>query len=251
MSNEITLENFANPVHSWNAMNDPVMGGESYSTVTINNSVGVFDGEVKDVPFLKAPGFITMRGEGDYPDVSSCDTLRLTARASEAYSGYRVSFGKKHVPGNYYARGFKADFNPPVGNDMGEIDIAFNDFTVRWDDKTGDAIKTCAEDSSFCPDMKTLKNMETISLWGEGVAGKVHLEVESIKAIGCTNNIVSRVAGETGAIDSEGVSGFGVTAPLLFVGVAVVAFVGGLFVGSKKRQAYTTSVATENLPDVV
>jgi hypothetical protein len=251
MSNEITLENFANPAHSWNAMNDPVMGGKSYSSVTIENSVGVFDGEVKDVPFLKAPGFITMRGEGDYPDVSSCDTLRLTARASEAYSGYRVSFGKKHVPGNYYARGFKADFNPPVGNDMGNIDILFKDFTVRWDDKTGDAIKTCEEDASFCPDIKTLKNMETISLWGEGVVGKVHLEVESIKAIGCTNNAVSRVAGLTDAIDSEGVGGFEVTAPLLFVGVAVVAFVSGLFLGFRKRQGYSTPPATEKFTTVV
>jgi hypothetical protein len=45
MSN-ISIESFADPGISWKAMNDPVMGGKSHSKVTIENGVGVFDGEV-------------------------------------------------------------------------------------------------------------------------------------------------------------------------------------------------------------
>ena len=230
MNNEIILESFSDPVHSWNAMNDPVMGGESYSTVTIQDKLGIFEGEVVDVPFLHAPGFITMRGEGEYPDVSSCDSLRLTARSSEPYSGYRISFGQKTVPGNHHAFGFKADFNPLVSSDMGDIDIPFKDFTVRWNDATGDPIVSCAEDENFCPDVSTLQNMKTISVWGEGVAGKVHLEIESIKAIGCVGEGVSRVTVTTArSSDSEG--GPALVSPVLFIGVALAAFFGSFFGG--------------------
>merc|ERR1712146_112499 len=54
------------------------------------------------------------------------------------------------------------------------------------DDATGDAIKTCKEDSQYCPDEKTLKNIKTFTFWGEGVAGDVHLEIKSVGATGCT-----------------------------------------------------------------
>ncbi len=187
----ITLESFVNPSQKWSVLNDPVMGGESYATVSIEDGLGIFDGKVVDVPFLQAPGFITMRSEEEdisYPDVSSCDTLRLVLHNSEdTYKGYRVSFGNVSVPGNRFARGYKADFTVP-SNGGGAVDIPFHDFTARWDDATGDAIVSCAENQEYCPDVGTLQNMETISLWGEGVAGKVHLEVESIAAIGCLDD---------------------------------------------------------------
>jgi hypothetical protein len=31
----------------------------------------------------------------------------------------------------------------------------------------------------------TLKNMQLLTIWGEGVAGKVSLEIQSIRAVGC------------------------------------------------------------------
>lgn len=187
----IPLESFANPTQKWHEKNDPVMGGESHATVSITDGLAIFDGEVVDVPFLHAPGFVTMESTSagvEYPDVSSCDTLRLVLRSSETYSGYRISFGNRHVPGNRFAFGYKANFDAPLGSDMGIVEIPFNNFTVRWDDATGDPIVTCQENPDFCPDVKTLQHMKTIKMWGEGVAGKVHLEIESIEAIGCSNN---------------------------------------------------------------
>ena len=154
--------------------------------------MGVFDGEVVDVPSLKAPGFIKMAtsdgffSSKSYPDISSCKSFTITAKASNDYKGYRVSFGNAHPSGGkFFAYGYKANFEPTVG-DFGTISIDFNDFTDLWDDATGDAIKTCKEDAKYCPDEKTLKNIKTFSIWAEGVAGDVHLEIKSVGATGCT-----------------------------------------------------------------
>ena len=77
-------------------------------------TVGVFDGQVKEVPFLKAPGFVSMRttkadsGRKYYPDVSHCDALQLTIMAEEEYSGHCLSFGTNHPFSNssfHYANG--------------------------------------------------------------------------------------------------------------------------------------------------
>merc|ERR1719198_650883 len=85
----------------------------------------------------------------------------------------------------------EADFEPTVG-EFGTISIDFNDFTDLWDDATGDAIKTCKEDSQYCPDEKTLKNIKTFTIWGEGVAGDVHLEIKSVGATGCSEKLFLR-----------------------------------------------------------
>ena len=58
-------------------------------------------------------------------------------------------------------------------------------FSDLWDDATGNPIKTCAEDKQYCPNKATLRDIRTVQIWGEGVAGKVHLEVKSLRATGC------------------------------------------------------------------
>jgi len=53
-SDEILIETFTDPSFGWITQNDPVMGGESYSSVTMmeNDGAAFFTGEIKDVPFL-------------------------------------------------------------------------------------------------------------------------------------------------------------------------------------------------------
>ncbi|KAK3287171.1 hypothetical protein CYMTET_5301 [Cymbomonas tetramitiformis] len=184
---EIVLEDFESPSHTWKQKNDPVMGGKSTGTFTVKGDVGVFDGDVVDVPFLKAPGFIKVSSEGSnpYPDITSCTAMSLTLKASSAYAGYRMSFGTAKAPGGkFFASGYKAHFDAPVG-EFGTVTIPFKNFSDYWDDATGDLIKTCQDDSKYCPDEATLKNVKTISIWGEGVAGKVHLEIQKLTATGC------------------------------------------------------------------
>lgn len=190
----ILLIDFANPgKHTFTEMNDPVMGGESTGTTEMTSSALVFDGEVVDVPSLKAPGFIKTSSPGrglfkseSYPDISSCAGLTMHAKQSGDYAGFRLSFSNAHPKGaKFFAYGFKAHFD--VGSsDFEDVQIPFNEFTSLWDDGTGNPIKTCAENKDYCPDAKTLKDgIAPITIWGEGVAGKVHLEVQSISAYGC------------------------------------------------------------------
>ena len=98
---------------------------------------GVFDGEVVDVPFLQAPGFIKVQSRdllGHYPDVSSCKALKLTLKSSVDYDGYRVSFRNAHPPkAKTFAFGFKADLKVPKSDDFADVEIDFLDFSNLWD----------------------------------------------------------------------------------------------------------------------
>lgn len=186
----VTLENFTAPIHHWGENNDPVMGGRSTGTTTVGGGMLVFNGSVVDVPALKAPGFITTVSTDatHWSDVSNCKSLAMEVRSNTKYTGYRVSFGRAHaiVCKKFFAYGYKSHFDaPPVGQ-FGTVVIPFTDFSDCWDDATGDIITTCAENSRFCPTKSSLENLETLSIWGEGVAGDVNLEVKSIFGTDCS-----------------------------------------------------------------
>ena len=173
--------------HAWRAMNDPVMGGQSYSTVAVENKVLNFTGACKIVPKLQALGFVQALTDDKvaWPDVSKCEGLRLTAKAADDFKGYRACFGHGHPVGEgRYAYGWKSHFMPSVGK-FGDVDIAFDSFTDFWDEATGEPIHTCAEDKKYCPNEKALKDIKTLSIWAEGVEGKVDLQVSEVAAYGC------------------------------------------------------------------
>lgn len=197
LSADVPLVSFASDAdpsltHKWTALNDPVMGGQSTSSVVVENNVLNFTGTCAIVPSLKAPGFITaVAGHGlfsgeKFVDVSSCKGLTIMAKDYTAgYKGYRISFGTAKPPGGkFFAQGYKANLHPTVGS-FGAVSIPFTNFTDFWDDATGDPIHTCAENKEYCPDSKTLENMKTMSIWAEGVEGKIHLEIKTIAGYGC------------------------------------------------------------------
>lgn len=197
----ILVEDFKNPINEWNTLNDPVMGGESYSDLEIDSTNGIakFTGYCAIVPSLQAPGFITMETGADYredpgefPDVATCTGLRFEMKTNTEYTGYRISFGKAHPIGNRFAYGYKAPLHldedlPPVG-EFGIVDVPFTKFSDKWDDGTGDIEVECADNPRYCPRKKWLQSMETISFWGEGVEGMVDLEIKTISAFGCDMN---------------------------------------------------------------
>jgi hypothetical protein len=191
----VVLEDFSNPVHTWTEMNDPVMGGKSTGTFSIQDGLGKFVGEVVDVPFLHAPGFIKGQTSDHkvYPDITSCQALQIIAKSNTEYTGYRISFGKAHAPGGkFFAFGYKANLDvvsTTGDDDFGKVTIPFSQFTDFWDDSTGDPIHTCQEDPRFCPDEMTLKNIKVLEIWGEGVGGFVDLEIQRIQAVGCNDSI--------------------------------------------------------------
>merc|ERR1719223_1165288 len=174
--------------HSWVTNNDPVMGGQSYSTVAVKNGLLNFTGSCKIVPSLKAPGFITVVNSDSTPwiDVPSCEGIRFNHKSVNAYKGFRVSFGTKHAPGGgFFARGFKADIGAPSVGQFGDAVLSFANFTDAWNDPTGNPVHTCASNKMYCPDKKSLSDFKTMSIWAEGVEGDIQLEVASITGYNC------------------------------------------------------------------
>jgi len=109
-----------------------------------------------------------------------------------------MGFGTAHAPGGkFFAYGYKSHFTPKVG-EFSSVSIPINSFTDYWDDGTGEPIKTCQDNKIYCPDEKTLKDLKTISIWAEGVKGKVHLEIKSISASGCSAEAKAAVVAATG-----------------------------------------------------
>jgi len=177
------------------ALLDPVMGGRSSGTWRVDSAgrFGIFDGEVLDVPSLKAPGFIKAAADGRFPDASKAEggNLVLKVRSSTAsYTGFRVSFASGTISAAYacagggsipFSRGcFKTKFSVPPGADFTEVRVPLKSFSDKWSPATGEQTTTCAADPSVCPSAKALSTIKRIELWAEGVDGKIHLEVQSI-----------------------------------------------------------------------
>lgn len=186
---DIMLESFASPRHRWKEMNDPIMGGRSTGTFAIQDQVGVFAGNVVNVPFLHAPGFIQARTTDSqpFPDISMCQAFRIQLQSYTDYAGLRFSFGDAHPPhGKRFAYGYKTNVHIPT-NEWVEWVVPVSNFTDYWDDATGDAIVTCQDDSRYCPTREALQNLKTMAIWGEGVEGQVHVEIKSIYATQCAS----------------------------------------------------------------
>jgi peptide methionine sulfoxide reductase MsrB len=163
------------------------MGGKSTGNFTIGSKSAVFAGDVVDVPFLKAPGFIKAStvDHKPFPDISSCTDINLVVKGASDFAGYRFSFGTAKAPGGkFFASGYKSHFSIMPG-EFETVSVPIANFTDFWDDATGEPIKTCQDSKEYCPDAATLKNIGTMSIWAEGVNGKVFLEIKSIEASGC------------------------------------------------------------------
>lgn len=195
--------------HKFVEMNDPVMGGKSIGTWTVESeaggSWGIMNGEVVDVPSLSAPGFIKAASDGTFPDASTelDGDLVLTVRSSTPeYKGFRVTFASGTVSPSYscaggggipFSRGcFKAKFEVPAGSEFVKVRIPFNQFSDMWSSATGDHTKECAVDSSVCPKARTLRGIKRMEVWAEGALGKVNLEVSSISAETATKSVAVR-----------------------------------------------------------
>merc|ERR1712199_35758 len=173
----------------WKAMNDPVMGGKSKATFTVDDNAGVFDGAVAIVPSLQAPGFCTMQSpRGSFPDISGADALEVVARQTSDYKGWRFTIGDG--PRNpdsgapFFVKGqYKANVEIPVSDEFQTVTIPFSDFTYKWSDTTGEPTVKCVDDASVCPEAKYLKTPKQLTITAEGVEGSFHLEVQSITAV--------------------------------------------------------------------
>merc|ERR1712166_617905 len=178
----------------WRAQIDPVMGGNSDGTFSPANGIGILDGYVAKLN-SGLPGFIRASTQlTDFPDITTCSAISLKVKSTTAYDGYRLQFGTKQACGAVHSSGFKAHFvvnftlPSESSSEFQTVVIPLTEFTNCNSDSTGEPITQCSADEQYCPDAATLRNMQMISIWAEGVEGAVHLETHSITATGCSAN---------------------------------------------------------------
>jgi hypothetical protein len=173
----------------WRDLNDPVMGGLSKSTFTVDKDAGIatFEGNVAIVPSLKAPGFcvaettdglgVTARAN----DAKGNTHLLLEVRSSIAYDGFKVSLAADTL--NPQFKSFKANFAAPVSKDFIQVAVPFSEFSNDWSPATGEARTKCSDDASKCiTSDEHLSHISQIEVWAEGHEGDFKLEIKSISA---------------------------------------------------------------------
>jgi len=202
----VTFNGDPSTSHEFTQLNDPVMGGVSVGTWSVNeeNAYGIMNGTVKDVPFLHAPGFIKAASysrTGAFNDASDAilgDLILNVRSTTPEYNGFRISVAAGTLSPEYSCASggsnplsggcFKAKYSVPIGKQFSEVRIPFNTFSDHWSPATGEQTITCAEDPKVCPTANDLKDIKSIEIWAEGVKGDVHLEIQSIAA-GVNNDV--------------------------------------------------------------
>merc|ERR1712136_338755 len=150
----VTFDGAEGTTYKFHVLNDPVMGGVSTGTFEVDeeNSIGIFNGTVKIVPSLQAPGFLSFEADGKFADASSTISggiaLRLRTSTPE-YTGFRMVFAANAIsPGSSCRWGgqipftggcFKSKFNVPPSNEneFVDIEVPFTTFSDHWDGATG------------------------------------------------------------------------------------------------------------------
>lgn len=174
----------------WRLTNDPVMGGLSHSTISVDkeNAEVNFLGEVKIVPKLKAPGFCDAETSagllGKFPSAAGYDGIQLVLKAAGPLRTFKQSWGA-HGTGEFGS--FKAGFNLTDSTDWQTVFIPWKEYTNKWSDFTGgctDHGAICCSEAhpEVCPTAKAKAAIGTIGIWGEGTAGKFDLTIKSIRA---------------------------------------------------------------------
>ena len=197
------------------------MGGGSSGNFTMQERIvngvpthfGLFQGTVRNVSFLKAPGFCNAQmrtGLANRLDISEYATdmggLRLVVKNAyqgPAYQGHKVALsaiGVKHHNGGHELEGsYKADFKLGDFSATGKctaIYVPFSDFSSDWSDFTGECStkdpngyqhKCCpaggVDKDPVCPSKQNLKVVDGITIWSEGVGGDFALELYEVSAV--------------------------------------------------------------------
>merc|ERR1711871_127335 len=203
-SDDLVLISFPSKYH-WTEQNDPVMGGQSCGNWSLQEGFGRFEGTVRNVSFLHAPGFcrafttsLLMRQDASkYLNGGLVLTVRTT---TPSYKGFKIAFGAVGAPvhhgGHEYEGSFTADFMVPSSSDgmaWQTVMIPFNKFSYDWSDFTGECStkdpdgyqhKCCSpETPDVCPTSKFLSKVNNFALWAEGQEGAFLIDMKEIRAV--------------------------------------------------------------------
>jgi hypothetical protein len=207
-------------VYTWSEQNDPVMGGQSSGNYSViedeENSHALFQGTVRNVSFLHAPGFCRMSTVfpmGHLVDASDYlkeeGALELIVRNGQhtlpgaEYPGFKVAISStkaaRHHGGHELFGMYKANFEfgmvgPAPGlRGWDRVVIPFRKFSSDWSDGTGECAtkdpdgyqhKCCdTGKEAVCPSEAGLSHINGLSVWAEGVEGDFELQIYSLSAV--------------------------------------------------------------------
>jgi hypothetical protein len=187
---------------TWTEKDDPVMGGGSKGTVALKYGwYSTWQGSVKNVSFLHAPGFCSI----DTTSIAVKDAhayikggLVLKVRSSTPeYTGFKLKFYSPSIPVHHGSHGHglgsqAQPFKVPASK-MGEwhdVFLPFHGFSYDWSDFTGDCFtkdpdgfqhRCCnTTNHDVCPTAKQLESTQRVSIYAEGVEGDFQLDIEEI-----------------------------------------------------------------------
>lgn len=181
--NHIDLATFDGKApHKWHSENDPVMGGQSSSSIAVAGGYADYKGSTRIVPSLNAPGFTIALTEGapffsKFPDASSMDGLTVSVRNLGNFTGYKIAFCDSRI--NFYRcqfQSFKADLPVPANADFQDVFVPWASFSDKWDAATG---KHTAESP---PTKTNLQAISQLQFWTEAVEGDFHLQFQYVRA---------------------------------------------------------------------
>jgi hypothetical protein len=166
-----TFDGATGTTQTWRSENDPVMGGVSTGSFSVDSSlkVGAWTGEVKIVPSLKAPGFCTVRTQHNFADISSADGLLVTARATGALTKVKVSMDSSVRPS---PRQGEFEGSLTLTSTMATHFVPFASMTQSWR----------GQKEGGPPSKAQLAKIVGLGLNEDGVAGKFEFEILSIAA---------------------------------------------------------------------
>jgi len=163
-------------------INDPVMGGESYSSIsTTDGDYLLWEGEVKIVKFLKAPGFCNLRTEPtDFSSLSESDTISFIVDADTDFMtpmsvNAQIDDGKKHSRGNFimYSAALKSRKHDNNNNTI-ELYASWKDFVPTSSGRPVD-------DAPSLLDVIDKVNVIGLSTYQSHKAGKFRIELLQIQ----------------------------------------------------------------------
>ena len=172
-------------------VNDPVMGGRSTSTFEQSREgIAVFNGTVRIVPQLKAPGFCNAEIQSNsflhpnFPDAtaqySATGGLVYRVKSNGPLTAFKVAYG---TSGEYNFGSWKADVTVPADGQLHNIFVPWNHFSNKWSPSTGEPTVKCSDSPKVCPTKDSLSKIGAVGLWAEGVAGSFHVELHSVTAV--------------------------------------------------------------------
>lgn len=188
---------------TWTEMDDPVMGGGSKGTVTLKDVFSTWQGSVKNVSFLHAPGFCSIETtalatKDAHAFISGGLVLKVRSSTPE-YKGFKLKFYSPSIPVHHgaHGRGYGSQaqsFKVPASKngEWQSVFLPFHGFSYDWSDFTGDCFtkdpdgfqhRCCDEKNhDVCPTAKQLEGLAQVRIYAEGVEGDFQLDVQEVTA---------------------------------------------------------------------